>query len=149
MIDILVIHGPNLNLLGKREPKIYGSMTLSKINLMLGDTATKLNVKLQIFQSNSESYIIEQIQETLENNIKGIIINPAAFTHTSIAIADAILAVNIPTVEVHLSNIFKREKFRHNSYIAPVAQGQICGFGHYGYIMAMHALVNFLTEQKK
>lgn len=147
MIDILVVHGPNLNLLGKREPNIYGSINLSKINNMIQDAAAKINVKIHIFQSNSESKIVDQIQQTSDKQIKGIIINPAAFTHTSIAIADAILAVNIPTIEVHLSNIFKREKFRHNSYVAPVALGQVCGFGYYGYIMALHGLLNFLTEK--
>ena len=145
MIDILIVHGPNLNLLGKREPNIYGSISLSKINTMIQDASIKINAKSHIFQSNSESAIVDQIQLALDKQIKGIIINPAAFTHTSIAIPDAILAVNIPTVEVHLTNIFKREKFRHNSYITPVALGQICGFGHYGYIMALHALVNYLT----
>jgi len=141
-IKILVIHGPNLNLLGTREPEIYGSTTYEDINKIIKEYAENNKIEVEIFQSNSEGDIVNYIQKKKHYN--GLVINPAAYTHTSIAIGDAIKAVNIPAVEVHLSNIHSREDFRRTSYIAPVCIGQISGFGHYSYILGINALVNHL-----
>ena len=139
-IRILVIHGPNLNLLGRREPGVYGLQTLSQINARLQERGEKLGAELKIIQSNSEGEIVSFIGENADW-ADGIVINPAAYTHTSVAIRDAIAAVGLFTVEVHLSNVFKREEFRHFSYISPVASGIICGFGPEGYILALEAIV--------
>lgn len=143
MDSILVLHGPNLNLLGKREPGIYGVVTLETINHQLQQAAQTLQVTLEIQQSNHEGVLIDAIQAALGCH-RGILINPGAYTHTSVAIRDAIAAVNLPVVEVHLSNIHRREEFRHHSYIAPVAVGQISGFGAHSYLLGLHALVNYL-----
>lgn len=140
------MHGPNLNMLGKREPKIYGSQTLGAINAALQAQATRSNIRIEFFQSNHEGALVDRIQAALEV-YQGILINPGAYTHTSVAIRDAIAAVAIPTVEVHLSNIHKREAFRHHSYLAPVAVGQICGFGADSYRLGLDALVKYLNEQ--
>jgi len=137
LVKILVIHGPNLNLLGKREVNVYGEKTLDEINKEIVDLASKLNVSVDIHQSNSEGEIIEYIQK---GDYDALVINPAAYTHTSIAIRDAITAVNKPTIEVHLSNIHKREEFRRKSYIAEVALGQISGFGYHSYLLAIQAI---------
>ena len=126
---ILVLHGPNLNLLGKREKNIYGKVSLDKINAELKKAAKELNIDLEIKQSNIEGELVNFIQKASKNSTKGILINPAAYTHTSVAIRDAILATKIPTVEVHVSNIYSREEFRHKSLTAPACVGQICGFG--------------------
>jgi 3-dehydroquinate dehydratase-2 len=142
-LKILVLHGPNLNLLGKREPGIYGLKTLSGINELLHSCAGELGVDLSIEQSNHEGVLVDFIQGTF-NVFDGLLINPAAYTHTSVAIRDAIAAVAIPTVEVHLSNIHQREAFRHHSYIAPVAIGQISGFGAESYRLGLQALVTHL-----
>tara|TARA_B100001989_G_scaffold178448_1_gene129291 strand:+ start:706 stop:1137 length:432 start_codon:yes stop_codon:yes gene_type:complete len=142
-MKILVIHGPNLNLLGQREPDHYGEQTIDSINGLLQAEATQLAVDLRIEQSNHEGQIVELIQNE-SPNFAGLIINPAAFTHTSIAIRDAISATGIATVEVHLSNIYQREEFRHHSYIAPVSIGQISGFKQQSYRLALHALVDYL-----
>jgi 3-dehydroquinate dehydratase-2 len=139
-IKILVIHGPNLSLLGRREPGVYGHQTLPQINARLQEVAENIGVELKIIQSNSEGEIVSFIGENADW-ADGIVINPAAYTHTSVAIRDAIAAVHLPTVEVHLSNVFKREEFRHFSYISPVASGVICGFGPEGYILALEAIV--------
>ena len=138
ILKILVINGPNLNMLGIREPEIYGSMTLDDIQEELKNYAKSLDqsIELEFFQSNFEGEIVDKIQNAL-NNFDGIIINPAAYTHTSVAIADAIASVNIKTVEVHLSNIYSREDFRHNSYIAPKCLGQVAGFSKDSYKMAL------------
>ncbi len=136
-MKILVIHGPNINLLGKREPDIYGSTSMEEINSSLEELAQAKNMEIGFFQSNIEGEIVDIIQKAAEKNIDGIIINPAAYTHTSIAIRDALTAANIKTVEVHLSNIHQREEFRHKSLTAPVCVGQICGFGKKSYELAL------------
>lgn len=146
MKKILVIHGPNLNLLGKREPDVYGKITLEKINEELQKEAEKQKVELKIFQSAHEGEIVEEIGKA-NQWADAIVINPAAYTHTSVAIRDAILAVAIPTVEVHLSNIYKREEFRHKSLIAPAVVGQISGFGIYSYLLGLQAAVNVLKDK--
>lgn len=138
MPNILVIHGPNLHLLGIREPDTYGSMTLDHINQRLEQLANELGATLRVFQSNCEGEIVTAIGESI-GWADAIVINPAAYTHTSIAIRDAIAAVKIPTVEVHLSNIHKRESFRHQSFIAGVAIGQISGFGAQSYLLGLRA----------
>jgi 3-dehydroquinate dehydratase-2 len=146
-LKILVIHGPNLNLLGKREPSIYGLQTLTEINQDLEDLAKKLDTELKIIQSNLEGEIVSFIGDNAEW-ADGIIINPAAYTHTSVAIRDAISGTGLPTIEVHLSNVFRREEFRHFSYISPVAIGVICGLGPEGYLLALNAIVKELNKRK-
>lgn len=141
-MKVLIIHGPNLNLLGKREPDIYGTLTLEDLNERINKTAVELGIKTLIIQSNSESDIIEAIHKA---DYDLLIINPAAFTHTSIAIRDAISAVGKPAIEVHISNIHKREDFRRRSYIAGVCKGQISGFGADSYILALIASKNILS----
>lgn len=143
-MKILVINGPNLNLLGTREPEIYGYDTLDQIMQSLRDHVSGEGVTLEHFQSNSEGMLIDRIHQAKIENYSAIVINPGAYTHTSIALRDALSGVSIPTVEVHLSNIHAREEFRKHSYIAPVAIGQICGFGALGYRLAVQALVNHL-----
>ena len=145
MISILVLNGPNLNMLGKREPAVYGHQTLNDINQSLTVIAERLEVSLTFFQSNHEGALVDTIQDAL-NLHQGILINPGAYTHTSVAIRDAIAAVAIPTVEVHLSNIHKREAFRQHSYIAPVAVGQICGFGADSYRIGLEGLVSYIRK---
>ncbi len=144
----MVINGPNLNLLGAREPEVYGSETLDMIENKLSSKASDLGLDIDFRQSNFEGDIITWAAEA-NLNMAAIIINAAALTHTSIAIFDALSAVNIPVVEVHLSNVFKREKFRHHSYISPASMGVICGFGGQGYIMALEALSEILKKNKK
>jgi 3-dehydroquinate dehydratase-2 len=143
--SILILHGPNLNLLGKREPDVYGTTTLDDINQMLSQTAATLDASVTPFQSNHEGALVDAIHAARGQH-QGILINPAAYTHTSVAIRDAIAAVALPTVEVHLSNVYKRESFRHHSYIAPVAIGQISGFGAESYRLGLMALVNYLRS---
>lgn len=147
MLSLLVLHGPNLNLLGQREPGIYGSATLASITQQLERTAETLQVKLSSFQSNHEGALVDAIHAALEQH-QGILINAGAYTHTSVAIRDAIAAVAIPTVEVHLSNLYRRETFRHHSYIAPVAIGQISGFGADSYRLGLEALVHYLNHSE-
>lgn len=143
--SVLVLHGPNLNLLGLREPEVYGSTTLDDINQMLEREGQSLQVKITTFQSNHEGALVEAIHAAYARH-QGILINPGAYTHTSVAIRDAIAGIAIPTVEVHLSNVYKREAFRHHSYIAPVAVGQISGFGAESYRLGLHALVHHLNQ---
>ncbi|NJK55680.1 MAG: type II 3-dehydroquinate dehydratase [Pleurocapsa sp. SU_5_0] len=144
-ISVLVLHGPNLNLLGLREPAVYGKTTLAQINESLNLSATKLQVKLTSLQSNHEGSLVDAIHNARDVHT-GILINPGAYTHTSVAIRDALVAVMIPTVEIHLSNIYTREEFRHHSYIAPVAIGQISGFGADSYYLGLQALINYLKS---
>ena len=148
MKKILVIHGPNLNLLGKREPGVYGSVSIKKIDEDLRQIAKEHNISLEIFQSNHEGEIVSKIGES-RGLIDAIVINPAGYTHTSVAIRDAVSAVKIPTVEVHLSNIYAREEFRHHSLVAPVAAGQISGFGAKSYELGLLAALNLLDRKRK
>lgn len=141
MKKILVIHGPNLNLLGKREPDIYGKVSLKQINNELKEIAKKMKIRLVIVQSNYEGEIVDLIGK---GKYAGLLINPAAYTHTSIAIRDAVAASGAPTVEVHLSNIYAREKFRQKSLISPVAKGTILGFGPKSYLLGLQALIDLI-----
>jgi 3-dehydroquinate dehydratase II len=144
---ILVIHGPNLNLLGEREVDVYGKVTIEDINKDLKKIAKTRRVALTILQSNHEGEIVELIGKS-KSAYDAILINPAAYTHTSVAIRDAISAVRIPTVEVHLSNIYAREEFRHTSLISPVARGQICGFGKMSYALGLEAAIGLANKSR-
>ena len=146
MARVLVIHGPNLNLLGTREVHIYGEVTIDAINDELKKCAKEHSVDIEIVQSNHEGEIVDVIGKAKTNKFDAILINPAAYTHTSVAIRDAISASGIPTCEVHLSNIYAREEFRHTSLIAPVAQGQVCGFGLRSYVLGFEALLDSLSR---
>ena len=140
---ILVLHGPNLNMLGKREPEVYGAATLEQLNAELAAQAASLAVVLEIRQTNHEGVMVDMIQAA-DGAFDCIIINPAAFTHYSIAVRDALAAISTPAIEVHLSNIYRREEFRHHSVTAPVTVGQIAGFGPQGYILALHAALGII-----
>jgi len=140
-----VLHGPNLNLLGAREPGIYGSVTLAEIDSMLVAEGKQLQADIKVMQSNHEGVLVEAIQAA-KAEYQGILINAAAYTHTSVALRDAIAAVKLPTVEVHLSNIYQRESFRHHSYIASVVIGQISGFGAQSYRLGLHALIHYIRH---
>lgn len=142
-MQILVVNGPNINMLGTREPEKYGSKTLEQINEEIKDFAQGYGVNVEFFQSNIEGEIVSAIQKAKEE-FDGIIINPAAYTHTSVAIRDAILAVKLPTIEVHLSNVYSREDFRQTTYTAGVCIGQIAGMGDYGYKLALLGLINHI-----
>ena len=142
-MNLLLINGPNLNLVGKREPSIYGSQTLEEIQEELLGLATELDAKLDFFQSNSEGEMIDRIQKSV-GSIDGILINAGAYTHTSIALRDALLGVAIPYVEVHLSNIYSREEFRHKSFLSDNALGLVCGFGPISYQLALRGIVSYL-----
>ncbi len=146
MTKVIVIHGPNLNLLGLREPDVYGTRTLAEINEMIRLHAEKLGLEVTIVQSNHEGELIETIQQA-DERAEVIIINPAGYTHTSVALRDAIAAVRLPTIEVHLSNIFSREQFRHESVTAGVCRGQISGFGADSYILALYAAKRIAEEE--
>ncbi len=148
MLRIRVLHGPNLNLLGTREQSIYGTLSLEALDSAITTLAKELGVEVDLRQSNSEGELVTWIQEA-RTEYHGIIMNPAAYTHTSIAIRDAIAAVGLPTVEVHLSNIHQREEFRHRSYIAGVALGQITGLGPTGYLLALRGLYDHLTTSRR
>ena len=142
---ILVIHGPNLNMLGKREPEIYGRKTLADIDAELKALGEELGLKVETFQSNHEGAIVDEIQQAM-GNCHGIIINPAAYTHSSIAIRDALAMLDVPIVEIHLSNINKREAFRHQSTIADIVSARIAGFGSHGYLLALEGVSRLLDQ---
>ena len=146
MAKILVIHGPNLNLLGTREPEVYGKVTIEEINDALKKSAKSNNVEIEIKQSNHEGEIVDLIGKAPVDKIGAILINPAAYTHTSVAIRDAIAASRVPAVEVHLSNIYAREEFRHTSLIAPVAKGQVSGFGKTSYLLGLRAAIELIKK---
>lgn len=147
MHRVLVVHGPNLNLLGTREPDVYGSTTLAEIDRALQTAAREKQVDVRSFQSNHEGAIIDAIHEA-RASADGIIINPGALTHYSIAVADALASVKLPAIEVHLSNIYAREEFRRRSVVAPVVSGTICGLGWRGYLLAFDALLTLLQERR-
>ncbi len=146
MAKILVLHGPNLNLLGTREPDHYGIETLANITDHLQEIANNDHHKLESFQSNAEHDLVNKVQQAQSNNTDFIIINPAAFTHTSVALRDALSAVNIPFIEVHLSNVHARESFRHQSYFSDIAIGVICGLGSQGYELALQAAIKYISN---
>lgn len=141
-MKVLVIHGPNINLLDKRDKSIYGNYTIEDINNQLILKAKELDIEVEIFQSNSEGMIIDKLHSTIEEQIDGVIINPGGYTHYSISIRDAIELLDIPVIEVHLSNIYAREDFRRKSVIAPVCKGQISGLGIFSYLLALEAIWN-------
>lgn len=147
MADILVLNGPNLNLLGTREPGVYGSATLEQISQSLVRQAADASLQLENFQSNAEHLLVERIHQAGKEGVRFIIINPAAFTHTSVALRDALLGVAIPFIEVHLSNVHRRESFRHHSYFSDVAEGVITGLGPKGYELALTAVIEVLVKQ--
>lgn len=149
MTNILVIHGPNLNLLGTREPEIYGADSLDGINQRLNQMAAQSGVSLQTFQSNNEGEIVSSIQRAAANQVDFVIINPAAYTHTSVAIRDAFLATRLPFIEVHLSNVYAREEFRMHSYLSDLAVGVIGGFGKTSYLLALEAAVIHCKQSAK
>ena len=146
-MKILVIHGPNLNLLGIREPEVYGSVTMEEINEGLEETASSNNIQLEAFQSNAEHEIVTKLQDSMDH-IDYIIINPGALTHTSIAIRDSLLGIGVPFYEVHISNIFAREEFRQKSYFSDVANGVICGLGTQGYDLALRHIIDSYKDKK-
>jgi len=146
MANVLVLHGPNLNLLGFREPNMYGDKTLEQINDAINEEAAKLGLTVRIVQSNHEGHLVDAIQQA-HGWAQAIIINPAGYTHSSVVLRDTIQAVRLPTVEVHLSNIAAREEFRHHSFIAPACVGQISGFRWLSYILALHAVKGLLEQQ--
>ena len=148
MATILVLHGPNLNMLGTREPAVYGSETLADINARLTFTCIEAGHHLQHLQSNAEYELIERLHDARNEGVNFILINPAAFTHTSVALRDAILASDIPFIEVHISNVYKREPFRHHSYFSDIAVGTISGLGPYGYDLALQAALRQIAKSR-
>ena len=145
MLKILVVHGPNLNLLGTREPEVYGRQTLADIDAQLVALGLELGAEVATFQSNHEGALIDRIHQARVEGVAGILINPGGLTHTSVALRDALAAVAIPAIEVHLSNVHAREEFRHHSYISGIVLGQICGLGAQGYQLALHGLLGKLN----
>ena len=147
MTSILILNGPNLNLLGTRQPEVYGDTTLDQIETLCIETGRKAGCNVTCYQSNHEGELVEAIHAA-RNTHDGIILNAGAYTHTSVALMDAISSAGVPVVELHLSNIHAREEFRHKSYIAPVAVGQICGFGPKGYVLAIYAILDHLEKSR-
>jgi len=147
MSAFLLINGPNLNLLGSREPEVYGATRLKDIEARAVEVARELGHDLECFQSNAEHELIDRVQEAAANKVEFIILNPGAFTHTSIALRDALLAVQIPFIEIHLSNTFAREEFRHNSYFSDIAESCLFGFGAYGYELALQAASHYVAGE--
>ena len=145
MAKIIVLHGPNLNLLGQREKSIYGSLTLDDINKTLEEMASDSGIKIECYQSNHEGKLVDLIQDKC-NEETILLINPGAYTHTSVAIRDAILARRVKVIEIHMSNIYKREEFRHKSYIKDISEGQIIGFGSNSYVFAMQAAISMISN---
>ena len=146
-MKILVVHGPNLNLLGVREPEVYGSVTMEEINQGLKERASSQNIEIEAFQSNAEHEIVTKLQDSM-HEIDFIIINPGALTHTSIAIRDSLLGIGVPFYEVHISNIFEREEFRHKSYFSDIANVVICGLGTQGYDLALRHIIDNFKDKK-
>jgi len=145
MASVLVLQGPNLNLLGTREPEVYGATTLQQIHDHFQLVASQLQINLETFQSNSEGALIDRVHAAKQSKVQFILINPGAFTHTSVAIRDALAGVSIPFIEIHLSNIYQRESFRHHSFLSDIAVGVICGLGAHGYELALRAAHQRLT----
>ena len=146
---VYVLNGPNLNLLGKREPKIYGRATLRDVEKLCRQTAARHKLEVEFRQSNHEGEIVDSIHEAAAKKAAGIVINPGAYTHTSVAIRDAVAAIDLPVVEVHISNIFAREHFRHHSHVAAVAKASLCGFGVAGYALAIDGLAALIGARRK
>ena len=146
MAAFLLINGPNLNLLGSREPEVYGATTLADIESRTATIASELGHELAVYQSNAEHELIDRVQQAQSDSVDFIILNPGAFTHTSVALRDALLAVEIPFIEIHLSNTFAREQFRHNSYFSDIATACLFGFGAYGYELAVHAASRHVAD---
>ena len=144
-MNILVLHGPNLNLLGQREPDLYGALTLGDINQQLVEAGTKMGIEINVFQSNQEGALIDALHQAGQN-ADGVIFNPAGYTHTSVALRDAIAAIEVPVIEVHISNVYAREEFRHKSLLSPVCLGKITGFGWRSYLLALYAFKEILSE---
>ena len=145
MPSIFVLHGPNLNLLGQREPEVYGAMTLDNINQKLLEAGTEMGIEIITFQSNQEGDLIDALHQA-GHTADGVIFNPAGYTHTSVALRDAIAAIEVPVIEVHISNVYAREEFRHKSLLAPVCLGKITGFGWRSYLLALYAFKEILSE---
>ncbi|KAA3648045.1 MAG: type II 3-dehydroquinate dehydratase [Chloroflexi bacterium] len=145
MKKILVLHGPNLNMLGQREPEVYGTLTLPELNECLISTGKELELDVTTIQSNLEGALIDALQES-RDWAAGVVFNPGGYTHTSVALRDAVAAIEIPVIEVHMSNVYTREEFRHTSLIAPVAVGKITGFGWHSYVLGLHALAELLIK---
>lgn len=144
-MKIVVIHGPNLNLLGEREPEVYGSRTLADIDAAIADLGQQLGAEIDTFQSNHEGELIDRIQQAFADKVDGLLINPGGFTHTSVALRDALAVLSCPVIEVHLSNIHAREEFRKTSIVAPVVTGQVAGMGAEGYLLGLRGLVSLVT----